>query len=669
MQHGGQASLEQASVAPYEQVWIPMPDGAVFAGRLWLPQEMGEYKVPVVLEWIPYRQSDLTAVGDSLLHGWFAQHGVAALRVDLRGSGNSDGTLSDEYTAQEQDDAVAAIAWAAAQPWCNGAVGMIGISWSGFAALQVAARRPPALKAIITCCSTDNRYTDDVHFMGGCLLNDGLQWGTGFFNQIARPPDPAEVGPRWREMWQERLAALEPPLATWLAHREYDAYWKHGSVCENYAAIACPVYAVGGWTDGYSDAVLRLMANLHVPRKALIGPWTHVYPTWGTPGPKVGFLQECLRWWRHWLLGEETGIMEEPMVRLWMGEQLQPDPKGPAVGGEWFTLPAWPVEAVAKKLFLCPQDRALTADSPAADSEEPIAIDTPQHCGLFAGEWCPLDGGGEAPEFQADQRQDDALSVCFDGAVLEQPLEVAGIPVMELDLSLDGKATTLAIRLCEIAPDGTSARITFGLRRVARPPDCAPGEPFHVIFSLKGVAYRFSPGCRVRVAVSSAYWPMAWPEPVTAGLKLWPAGAVLMLPGMPASARYHPPPFEPPQAALPIPHEVLDPGSNSRSIVWDAATGKADLVIHSRRRSTRLGDLSFGGTSEETASILPGDPASARVVMRRAQFMQRPGWCIRLASATEFSWHNGGLRMNTTFEAFEDNMSVCRKTWDYDFPW
>jgi putative CocE/NonD family hydrolase len=657
-----------AEIPAFQRVWIPMPDGAVFAGRLWLPPERGSAKVPVVLEWIPYRQSDLTAVGDSMLHGWFAAHGIAALRVDLRGSGNSDGTLQDEYSPQEQDDAVATIAWAAAQPWCSGSVGMIGISWSGFAALQVAARRPPALKAIITCCSTDNRYTDDVHYMGGSLLTDGLQWGTGFFNQLARPPDPAEVGPRWRDMWRERLAALEPPLSTWLTHRDYDAYWKHGSVCEDYSAIRCPVYAVGGWTDGYSDAVLRLMANLAVPRKALIGPWTHVYPTWGTPGPAVGFLQECLRWWKQWLVGEDTGIMAEPMLRLWMGENLLPHPKGPTIGGEWFTLPAWPGSSAVRSLFLDAAARALTGSAPAA-RDTPLIIETPQHCGLFAGEWCPLDGGGDAPEFQADQRQDDALSVCFDGPVLEAPLELVGIPRLSATISLQGEASLFAVRLCEVGPDGTSARVTFGLLRVQRPPQHAPGERFRLDMPLKGVAYRFSPGCRIRVALSSAYWPMAWAEPTSGGLTLWSAGAVLTLPAQPPSALYRPPAFEPPEWASPLAHEILDPGANSRSLTWDAGSGETHLTSRSRRRTMRLGELTFGGDGEEIASILPRDPASARVTMRRSQFMQRPDWSVRLSSVTEFSWDDGALRMRVSFEAFEGEDPVCRKSWDRRFRW
>ncbi len=660
---------ESGAAAPYEQVWIALPDGAMLAGRLWLPTGTTG-PVPVVLEWIPYRQSDLTAVGDSMLHGWFATHGIAALRVDLRGSGNSDGVLTDEYTAGEQDDAVAVIAWAAAQAWCSGSVGMIGISWSGFAALQVAARRPPALKAIITCCSTDNRYSDDVHFMGGCLLNDGLQWGTGFFNQIARPPDPAHVGPRWRDMWQQRLEGLEPPLAQWLAHRSYDDYWKHGSVCEDYSAIQCPVYAVGGWTDGYSDAILRLMEQLHVPRKGLIGPWTHIYPTWGKPGPAIGFLQECLRWWRQWLCGVDTGIMSEPPLRVWLGRDLRPSPRSPEIDGQWVDLPGWPAEAPICSLYLDTVSRVLRSEvNLAAVSPEAVPIDTPQHCGLFAGEWCPLDGGGEAPEFQADQRLDDSLSVCFDHAPLSEDLDVVGTPVLEFDAQLQGEADTLAARICEVKPDGTSARVTFGLRRIVRPADCAPGQPFRVVMPLKGVAYRFVAGCRLRLALSSAYWPMVWSEPARGGLALSPAVPVLRLPSMPPSARVDPRPFEAAQSAPPVPHEVVEPGSSSREVLWDLGSGRAQLVSRSRRRTMRLGALTFGGNSEEIASILSDEPASAHTVMRRSQFMHRPGWSIRLQSVSEFAFDAGELVMHTEFEAFEDERSVWRRVWQHRFAW
>ena len=125
--------------------------------------------------------------------------------------------LFDEYAQQEQDDGVELIAWLAAQPWCNGAVGMMGISWGGFNGLQIAARRPPALKAIVTICSTDDRYADDAHYMGGTFLTTaGLEWAFFFFGLMCLPPDPALVGDSWRAMWLERLQNIPLFQDNWL---------------------------------------------------------------------------------------------------------------------------------------------------------------------------------------------------------------------------------------------------------------------------------------------------------------------------------------------------------------------------------------------------------------------------------------------------------------------
>ena len=200
------------------------------------------------------------------MHPYFAGHGYAAIRVDMRGSGESDGVLIDEYLEQEQDDALEVIAWIARQPWCSGAVGMMGKSWGGFNALQVAARRPPALKCIISVCSTVDRYADDIHYMGGCLLTSNPGWAFVMFGGNARPPDPRLVGPGWRETWRARLEANRPWIIDWLRHQRRDAFWEHGSVCEDYSAIQCPVYAVGGWADGYSNAVPRLLEGLSARR-------------------------------------------------------------------------------------------------------------------------------------------------------------------------------------------------------------------------------------------------------------------------------------------------------------------------------------------------------------------------------------------------------------------
>src|SRR5262245_47865407 len=268
------------------------------AARMWLPET--ELPVPAILEYLPYRKGDGTAIDDAARHGYFAGHGFAAVRVDMRGSGDSDGVLLDEYTQTELDDAVAVIGWLAAQPWCNGNVGMIGISWGGFNALQVAALAPPALRAIVSVCSTDDRYADDVHYVGGAVVaRDMPGWAMTMLAFNARPPDPEVVGARWREMWQQRLDTTPAFIEGWLAHPQRDAYWRHGSVCENYAAIRAPVLVVGGWADGYTNAVLRLLDGLTAPTRAIIGPWAHNWPHMAAPGPTIGFLGEAVRWWDH----------------------------------------------------------------------------------------------------------------------------------------------------------------------------------------------------------------------------------------------------------------------------------------------------------------------------------------------------------------------------------
>ena len=227
--------MREVTSLPYavragEQVRIKMSDGVRLMARIWRPTSSDDEPVPAVLEFIPYRHRDLTAWRDSIQHPYLAGHGYAAVRVDLRGSGDSEGLLRDEYLEQELTDAEEVLAWLATQPWCSGRTGMMGISWGGFNALQLAARRPPGLGAIVTACSTDDRYADDVHYMGGCLLSDNLSWASSMFAYNSCPPDPAVVGERWRDMWYERLTGSGLWLETWLRHQRRDSYWQHGSV-------------------------------------------------------------------------------------------------------------------------------------------------------------------------------------------------------------------------------------------------------------------------------------------------------------------------------------------------------------------------------------------------------------------------------------------------------
>ena len=325
-----------------DAVGIELKDGTRLLARVWRPSNSDVQPVPAILEYLPYRRRDGTCERDALTHPYFAARGYAGVRVDMRGSGDSDGVLLGEYLAQELDDAVEVIAWIAAQTWCSGAVGMMGISWGGFNSLQVAARQPPALKAIISLCSTDDRYADDIHFMGGALLNDNMGWASQMLAISCSPPDPAIVGESWRDIWLRRLDEQGLWIIDWLSHQRRDDFYRHASVCEDFGAIMCPVYAVGGWVDGYSNAIFRLLRNLKVPAKGLVGPWAHKYPHFAKPGPQIGFLQEALRWWDHWLKGRDTGIMDEPILRAWINDAAEPLAHVDCQDGRWITEPTWP---------------------------------------------------------------------------------------------------------------------------------------------------------------------------------------------------------------------------------------------------------------------------------------------------------------------------------------
>ncbi|MBM4298371.1 MAG: CocE/NonD family hydrolase, partial [Deltaproteobacteria bacterium] len=497
-------------VRTIENCWIPLSDGCRLAARAWLPTDAEATPVPAILEYIPYRKRDLTRGRDEPMHRYFAGHGYAAVRVDLRGSGDSDGLLLDEYLPQEHDDALEVISWIARQPWCSGAVGMMGKSWGGFNSLQVAARRPPELKAIITVCAADDHYNDDAHYMGGCLLNENLTWGSVLMSYNAYPPDPELVGERWRAMWRERLEHAVFFPERWLEHTRRDAYWKHGSVCEDYGAIACPVYAIGGWSDAYSNAIPRLLVELKVPRKGLIGPWAHLYPHDGVPGPAIGFLQEALRWWDHWLKGADTGIMAEPMLRVWMQESAPPKPSQKLRPGRWVAEAKWPSLRIEVKRHW------LSSNGLRSEPDGALRFDlcSPQTTGLAAGEWCGFGAPGEAPP---DQRGDDGCALCFDSEALAERVEILGAPLASLEIAGDRPVALIAVRLNDIAPDGASTRVTLGVLNLTHrdgheePKPLEPGKRYSIKVRLNDIAHAFPAGHKVRLALSTCYWPIAWP--------------------------------------------------------------------------------------------------------------------------------------------------------------
>ena len=627
-----------------EHTTVPLKDGTTLAARIWLPEDAEQNPVPAILEYLPYRKRDGTYERDALTYPWLAGHGYAGVRVDIRGSGESDGLLSDEYARQEQDDAIEIIAWLAAQPWCSGAVGMMGISWGGFNGLQVAARRPPALKAIVTICSTDDRYADDVHYMGGAKLNAGFGWAAFFFGAMCHPPDPLLVGDRWRAMWLERLANVPLFLEIWTRHQRRDAYWRHGSVCEDYAAIQCPVYAVGGWTDGYTNAIPRLLERLAVPRKGLIGPWAHAYPHFALPGPQIGFLQEMLRWWDHWLKGAETGVMDEPMVRAWMTDSVKPAPYHETLPGRWVAEPSWPPpKSKPLRLFLTDDglrpERALLAAH---------AVCSRQTVGKDAGSWCPF---GRGADQAGDQRADDARSLVFETPPLDEAIEILGAPILTLEVASDKPVANIAIRLCDVHPSAESLRVSFGVQNLTHrrghetPEPLVPGERYQIRIQLNDAGVVFPAGHRIRLAFSTTYWPMIWPAPEAATLTIF--GGTLDLPMRPPQeADATLPPLPGPETATPERPTVIRPG----------------LV-----RIDRLG-LEVATEGKFAFDITDDDPLSATAEMQRTETIQRDGWQVRIETRMRLACTRDAFLLRASLRAWEGTSEVCHREWDRSIP-
>lgn len=661
-------SGQQRPIRKIETEWIALADGARLAATIWLPVDALERPVPAILEYLPYRRRDGTVLRDRQMHAWFAGRGYAAVRVDMRGSGDSDGILHDEYLPQEQLDAVEVIAWLAAQPWCSGTVGMIGISWGGFNGLQVAARRPPALKAVVTLCSTDDRYADDCHFMGGCLLNNTIAWGSTIFAFGAQPPDPLVVGERWRDMWLDRLENNRPWAAGWIEHSNRDDYWKQGSVREDYGAIEAAVYAVGGWADGYSNAIPRLMAGLKSPKKGLIGPWAHAYPQAAHPGPRIGFLQEACRWWDQWLKGVDTGIMDEPPLRIWMQESVPPATTYPERPGRWVAEESWPPRSVAP-LALHLDDGRLTEAPPA--QRTPMIVASPIATGTAFGEWCPYGLAGELP---ADQRPDDGRSVTFDTAPLGERLEILGGPVVRLDLSCDKRSGMVAVRLEDVGPDGASTHVTYGLLNLqhrngfSQAEPLEPGRRYSVSVTMNDIAHAFPTGHRIRLAVATSHWPIAWPSPEMTSLTVHPEGSRLDLPVRRATPLDDAlPAFEAPQEAAAEEHEILRSGGRNRTVSEDPMTGRTTVAVHRERASYRLPsiDLMFEADSEERYGVTDARPEETTAETRSVWSLTRTGWKIRTETTVSVSCTKEAYRLKATLAAFEGDDAVFRRDFDY----
>jgi putative CocE/NonD family hydrolase len=663
------------AVREIENTWIVMPDGVKLAARLWVPVGAEGHPVPAIFNYCPYFARLFTRPDDDARFPYYASHGYACVRVDIRGSGDSEGVPMDEYVLKEQDDGVEIIRWIASQPWCSGSVGMEGISWSGFNSLQVAARRPPALKAIITHCSTDDRYADDAHYKGGCILEDMFDWGTAFLAIQGQPSDPDITGrDQWRESWLKRLNAVQFNIDHWFDHPFRDDFWKHGSVIEDYGRIECPVYAVGGWVDAYKNSVFRLLKGLKVPRKGLVGPWTHIYPHQGAPGPAIDYLSEALRWWDHWLKGSDTGIMKEPMLRVWMQYQSAM-PRKPDVPGYWAAEDAWPSPRIEERTYFLNGAAGLGASSTEA---EPVRLNPIQTVGVNGGKWCPSGAGGVEDldtELPFDQRVDDARSLTFDSPPLDEAFEMLGAPTLTIELAVDKPIAFLAARLNEVRPTGESSRITYGVLNLchresdATPTALVPGERYTVKVALDHAAHRFKAGDRLRIALSTAYWPLILPAPEPVQLTVFAGGSTLSLPVRPARAadeKLKPfgPPFVPP---LPVRAVSSNPGIHR--VEWDAVARK-QVIRHEVGDGTVLltaVNTEILGKSAARCEIAEDD-TSGSIETQYTIGWQRDRWRPRVVAASKITALKTDFLLWGEMTAYDGDEKVFTRTWERKIP-
>lgn len=578
-------------------VQIPVRDGLALSANLFKPVPCHpNQKFPAILEMIPYRKGDWRYRADHQRMTYLAQRGYVGCRLDIRGTGNSPGIAHNEYTPTETQDGYDAVEWLAAQSWCNGKVGMWGISYGGFTAIQVGMLRPPNLKAIVPVYATDDRYTDDVHYLGGCLPgSEFAQYAVSQVGMNAMPPNLKYTRGNWAAQWKARLEQTPPWLLEWLRHQTDGPYWRSGSLAPDYNRITCAIFHIGGWADGYTNAVLRMQEKcVNAPRKALIGPWVHSPPDRAYPAPNIDWMHEMVRFFDYWLKDIKNGVMDEPPLTIFRREFTPPEPFPEKTNGGWHSEAAYPIERTQYQTFYLGQ-RTLQAE-PFSMAQ----VDSYPHRPTLGTSAALCWGSGIPPNGLArDLRPDEALSLTFTGKPLEEPLDIIGFPQAVLHLSSSALIAHVVVRLVDVASNGTSAHVSTGILNLTHrnghtnPQPLTPGKVYEVRVPLKATGYRFLAGHRLRLSIASAYWPVIWPSPYPAENNLYRGPdhqSRLILPVVPFSDRLP----MPPKFKVTPPDFIQVGSGHEESPIWQIIE---DVIKQSV--TVKL----YGGDT----SILPGD--------------------------------------------------------------
>ncbi len=654
-----------------EETWIPMKDGVRLAADVWRPKGKGDGgKFPVLLEYLPYRKTE-SRPSNYGFYAYFVKRGYVVARVDIRGTGNSEGTLIPyEYSEIEQKDGEEVIAHLARQKWSNGNVGMFGISWGGFNSIHMAMRRVPALKTIIAIDATDDLYQDDVHFMDGMIHVDSWEMLMDVANSMPGAPDY-----RIDEAYFKDRFDQPPWMLTYKRQQRDGPFWDRTALKTRYDSIRIPTFLIGGWYDGYRDSVPRMLEHMKAPVKAIVGAWHHTYPDQPYPKPGFDWRREALRWYDQWLKGKNTGIMDEPRLAVYVRQWHPPGPFLEFAPGFWRYEEGWPVARIRERVLFPQPEGGLDEKPPSPAAAELRYVPT---TGVEAGG--PVMWFGDVAP---DQRPTDAFSLVYETAPLEADVEILGLPKALLEVSADAPLAHWFARLNDVAPDGTVTLVTSAgqngaHRESASEPKALPtGKRFPLEIELHFTSWVFPKGHRIRLAVSNAQWPMIWPTPypMTTKLFMGPAGTRLVLPvidGAPAlrvKPEYQPIPKR--EDRLPG-FESLDAGTTSgygeiSSVDRDPRTGKAKVVATSSSAS-RYPWGEERNSESITHEASDGDPAKTSAKGEYATEVKLKDRTLRIESTVVFRSDKEKFHYEGKRRLYVDGKLVREKAWDQAIP-
>jgi predicted acyl esterase len=656
-----------------KEVWIPMPDGVRLAASLFMPADRkASARFPVLLEYLPYRK-DESRRDRFALFSYFIPRGYVVARVDIRGTGTSDGKLvAYEYTDREQEDGEVVIDWLSKQPWSTGKVGMFGLSWGAFNSIQMAMRNPPALKGIVAVMGTDDIFRDDVHFVDGMMHVDSYEFGQDVANILPAPPDYVTDDAYFRDRFD-----TEPWLLLYKRQQRDGPFWNRASLNSDYSRIQVPTFVIGGWYDGYRDSVPRMLENLKAPVKGMVGPWAHTWPNLPYPEPGMEWRNEAIRWFDHWLKGEKTDIMEEPRFAVYVRE-WHPPGVVKKVPGYWRWEDGWPIDRAKKLTFYPHADHTLSSVKSAGGEGKTHRLRYLPTVGVEASGNVNWWG-----DFPWDQRGTDAYSLVYDTDPLDQDLEILGFPRAILQVSTAAPLADWIVRVSDIAPDGTATQVAgAGLSGAQRkspeePEALVPGQAYKLEYDLHFTSWVFPKGHRIRLAVNNALWPMIWPTPYAMATTLEVDGAnasQIVLPVVSDAGRPGPkflPPAKDPEL----------PGYGYLKLVDETESGYAEIRNAERNLLTSKTRAIASGTSGSTypwgtikysenmaLEAQDNDPARAGVTGKNHYTIELRDRTLTLEGELSFTSDRENFYYVYTRRLLENGKLIREKTWKETIP-